>query len=384
MVAGIEVLMFRPDDEVKKLARLAHELGLDPLFTEEAPEIVLERLAAAGEAGERWLSAFRAAQDPWFLLSTGDGFYHHHKSWKQDLSIPFSALRRYLGMLARGESIERPIERLKAERERLIASYRALLPGEEERAAFDQMLGLCHLVFPFVEDHKFYCEHWYTTLFYEKIRAFGALLAKFGVIPAADDIFMLHYLEAQSALMDLSLAWAAGSPPRGRTHWPPIIARRRRILEALKAWDPPAALGPLPEEIGDPALLMLWGITSENLERWSAQLPEGETGREIRGFAAAPGVVEGPARVVRDVAEIHTVGEGEILVCPVTNPSWGAVFGKIRAAVSDIGGTMSHAAIVAREYGMPAVVGTGVATRRIRTGQRIRVDGDRGIVTLLD
>jgi pyruvate,water dikinase len=87
---------------------------------------------------------------------------------------------------------------------------------------------------------------------------------------------------------------------------------------------------------------------------------------------------------LRDVNEIGLMREGEILVCSVTAPSWGPVFGKIRAAVSDIGGTMSHAAIVAREYGMPAVVGTGQATSRIRTGQRLRVDGDLGIVTLLD
>jgi pyruvate,water dikinase len=72
------------------------------------------------------------------------------------------------------------------------------------------------------------------------------------------------------------------------------------------------------------------------------------------------------------------------LVCPVTAPSWGPVFGKIKAAVSDIGGTMSHAAIVAREYGLPAVVGTGQATQRIKTGQRLRVDGNRGIVQILD
>jgi pyruvate,water dikinase len=88
--------------------------------------------------------------------------------------------------------------------------------------------------------------------------------------------------------------------------------------------------------------------------------------------------------VVRDVNEIGQVREGEILVCPVTAPSWAPVFGKIKAAVSDIGGTMSHAAIVAREYGMPAVVGTGQATARIKTGQRLLVDGDRGVVRILD
>ena len=75
---------------------------------------------------------------------------------------------------------------------------------------------------------------------------------------------------------------------------------------------------------------------------------------------------------------------GEILVCTVTSPAWAPIFSKIAATVTDIGGVMSHAAIVAREYGMPAVVGTGTATSRIKTGQRLRVDGSTGIVTILD
>ena len=81
--------------------------------------------------------------------------------------------------------------------------------------------------------------------------------------------------------------------------------------------------------------------------------------------------------------EIGRLQKGDILVCQVTNPTWASVFQKISAAVSDIGGSMSHAAIVAREYGLPAVVGTGTATSRIKDGQRIRVDGGRGVVTLL-
>jgi pyruvate,water dikinase len=112
--------------------------------------------------------------------------------------------------------------------------------------------------------------------------------------------------------------------------------------------------------------------------------PDQEKENEVHGFAASPGVVEGYARVLKNVNDIGQVREGDILVSPVTTPSWGPVFPKIKAAVSDIGGTMSHAAIVAREYGMPAVVGTGRATRRIKTGQRLRVDGTNGIVTILD
>ena len=109
----------------------------------------------------------------------------------------------------------------------------------------------------------------------------------------------------------------------------------------------------------------------------------GGDSNEIKGFAASSGVVEGPARVVKSVEEISRLKQGDILVCQVTNPTWAPIFQKIAAAVSDIGGSMSHAAIVAREYGLPAVVGTGNATSRIKDGQRIRVDGGRGVVTIL-
>jgi pyruvate,water dikinase len=190
-------------------------------------------------------------------------------------------------------------------------------------------------------------------------------------------------VEIESALADVSLAWAGGGKPLGAAHWRPIVEKRKGILEKLKEWNPPPALGPIPPAINDPALQMLWGITSETLESWSAAAEAGHE-KEIVGFAASPGVVEGIARVLRNVNDIGQIREGEILVCPVTAPSWGPVFGKIKAAVSDIGGTMSHAAIVAREYGLPAVVGTGQATQRIKTGQRLRVDGNRGIVHILD
>jgi pyruvate,water dikinase len=383
MVAGIDVTMFRPDDELKKLARLAVELGIGDKFVAEADaETILEAVRQTGDAGKRWLDALDKARDPWFNISTGDGFYHHHLSWNENLSVPFSALPRYIELLNQGETLERPTEKLKEERLRIISEYRSLLTTEDDRAAFDQMLGLSHKVFPFVENHKFYCEHWHTTRFFLKVREFGALLVDKGVLKESEDIFHLHYTEAEQALVDVMLAWAAGSEPVGGPHWQPIVAERKQILEKLKAWDAPPALGPIPESVEDPALQMLWGITSETLDAWSRAVSEADE-NTIRGYAASQGIVEGIARVLKDVNDIGQMREGEILVCPVTAPSWAPVFGKIKAAVSDIGGTMSHAAIVAREYGMPAVVGTGHATKRIKTGQRIRVDGDAGVVTIL-
>ena len=384
MVAGIDVIMYRPDDELKRLARLAVDSGLAGEFPEGCdPAAVLSALTGRGDAGQAWLAEFAKAREPWFHVSTGDGFYHHHLSWNENLAVPFAALTRYVRQVQAGESLDRPTPALVAERDRIAAEYRALLPSEEEQAAFDQMLGLCRLVFPYVEDHKFYCEHWFTTRFFQKIRAFGELLAAKGVLTDADDVFHLHHTEIDQALSDVMLAWAAGSEPLGAAHWQPIVAERRRMVEVLKGWSPPPALGPVPEALNDPAVQMLWGITQHTIESWFSQSAEGDE-KEVRGYAASGGIAEGVARVLRDVNEIGQIRDGEILVCPVTAPSWGPVFGKIKAAVSDIGGTMSHAAIVAREYGMPAVVGTGQATKRIRTGQLVRVDGDRGIVTILD
>ncbi|MBT5483856.1 MAG: PEP-utilizing protein mobile subunit [Gammaproteobacteria bacterium] len=383
MVAGIDVLMFRPDDELKKLAKLAVKLGIEDVFTSDGnPDVILPAVEAKGDAGKQWLDALAESRDPWFNISIGDGFYHFERSWNDDLAVPLSALPHYIELVKKGVSLERPTEELRAERERIISEYRDLLNTDEEKGAFDQMLAVSHLVFPYVEDHKFYCEHWLTTSFFNKIREFGDLLEMHGIIEKSDDIFQMHHTEVNLTLGNLMNSWAAGSRPVNQGYWPPIIAERRRMLEVLKEWQAPPAIGPMPDNIEDPALQMLWGITTETLHSWAA--PSVENENEIRGYAASAGCVEGVARVLRGITDFGEINEGEILVCPITHPSWSPLFSKIAAAVSDIGGTMSHMAIVAREYGMPAVVGTGEATKRIKNGQRIRVDGDSGVVTILE
>jgi len=382
MVAGMEAEIFRPDEEVRRLARRAVELGVDEKFQDGiTAEAVIASLEKAGPPGREWLRELEVSRDPWFNVNVGDGFYHYHRAWNDDLSMPFAAIPGYIGRVKAGESLQRDLSRLQKEREQLIADYRDLLGSDEERAAYDQMIKLAHRVFPYVEGHKFYCEHWYTNLFFNKIREFGALLAKHGFFQKEDDVFHLNHYELESAIVDLMSSWSNGSPPRGPAHWPSIVAERRAALAVWAKQDMPPALGPVPDVIDDPAIVMLWGITRENLDKWLAA--GGDTGNELRGFAASNGVVEGTARVVKSVEEISRIKKGDILVCQITNPTWAPLFQKISAAVSDIGGSMSHMAIVAREFGLPAVVGTGSATTRIRDGQRIRVDGGRGVVTLL-
>ena len=383
MVAGIDVLMFRPDDELKRLAKLAVELGIEDKFTVDGdPGVILPAVESTGDTGKKWLAELEISRDPWFNISTGDGFYHYEICWNDDLSVPLSALPHYIEQIKQGINLERPTEKLREERARIIGEYRELLNTEDEKIAFDQMIGLCHQVFPYVENHKFYCEHWLTTRFFNKVREFGGLLQRYNVVEDAEDIFHLKYVEVEQCLANVMNSWAAGTPVVAPDYWKPIIQERKRMIEVLAQWQAPPAIGPMPSSIEDPAMQMLWGITTETLQSW-AYHPEDVAENELHGYAASPGVVEGTARVLRSINEFGSVQEGDILVCPITHPSWGPLFSKINGAVSDIGGTMSHMAIVAREYGMPAVVGTGEATKRITSGQRLRVDGDKGIVTLL-
>jgi pyruvate,water dikinase len=384
MVAGMQAEIFRPDDELRRLAKRAVELGVDDKIGDGcSPNDVIQSLEQVGDPGKAWLEELAVSRDPWFNINVGDGFYHYHRSWNDDLSMPFAALPGYIANIKAGRRIERPIEKLMAERKQLIEDYRELLNTDDERAAYDQMIGLAHRVFPYVEGHKFYCEHWYTNLFFNKIREFGALLSRHGFFPDTEDVFHLTHFEVEAAIIDLMTSWSNGSPPRGPSRWPALVKERKAAIAEWTKHDTAPALGPVPEVIDDPAIVMLWGITRENLDAWLTAGDQRDS-NEIKGFAASSGVAEGVARVVKSVDEIGRLRQGDILVCQVTNPTWAPIFQKIAAAVSDIGGSMSHAAIVAREFGLPAVVGTGRATQRIKDGQRIRVDGGRGIVTILE
>jgi pyruvate,water dikinase len=383
MVSGIDILLFRPDEELRKLAALAVELDVDGALAQGAtPDAALAAVGAA-PGGERWLAALEEAREPWFWYSTGSGLSHNHPSWNDDLTFPLDILRDYVARLRAGESIDRPLEQVEAERERITAEYRELLATESDRAAFDELVALARTVYPFVEDHNFYVEHQHYSLFWNKVRELGSVFVEGGFLEDAEDIFFLHRYEIYPAIWDLTTGWATETPDRG-AYWRREVAERRRMLDVLRAWSPPPALGPAPEAVTEAFTVMLWGITTETLDRWRVASAGGGDSGELAGVAASAGVAEGPARVITSPSQLGEVRPGEVLVCPITAPSWAPLFSRIAAAVSDIGGIMSHAAIVSREYGLPAVVGTGFGTKVIRNGQRVRVDGNRGIVTILD
>ncbi len=382
MVAGVDVDLFRPDDELKRLARLAVASGIDGYFDGRDVQAVFDGLAA-DPAGQEWIAEWERAAEPWFNFSTGSGFYHSDKIWIEAVEVPVGYIADYIARLKEGADLDRPVAALHAERDRVVAEYRDLLDSDDDRAAFDGKLGLSRTVFPYVENHNFYVEHWAHSVLWRKMRDLGRVLADAGFVVDADDVFMFKRNEVADVLWDLYTGWAVGAPSRGPGYWPKEIARRHAIHDTLKGWSAPPALGIPPEVVTEPFTVMLWGITSDSVAAWLTSGADGDSG-SLKGFAASPGVVEGKARVIFSADQIGEIEEGEILVAPLTAPSWAPVFGKIKGTVTDVGGMMSHAAIVCREYGLPAVTGTAFGTKNIKNGQLIRLDGNTGTVTVLD
>jgi len=232
-----------------------------------------------------------------------------------------------------------------------------------------------------VENHNFYIEHWTMGVFWRKVRELSDVFVAAGFWADRADILYLTRNEVRDAIFDYVSGWAIGVDASGPHYWPAEIERRRGIIDALASQRPQPALNTPPAEITEPFTMMLYGITTEQVRQWLAD--DVTDGSVITGMAASAGLVEGVARVVTSADQLHSVQQDEILVATITAPSWGPIFGRIRATVTDIGGMMSHAAIVCREYGLPAVTGTGRATTTIKSGQRIRVDGSAGRVEIL-
>jgi pyruvate,water dikinase len=201
--------------------------------------------------------------------------------------------------------------------------------------------------------------------------AVGARLAEGGALAEADDVFFLTKQELERALLDLATGGLYDT-----SRWSGLVASRRDEWAERARTTPPPYIGDLPDEVHDLLLNRFWGITGRR------QLDDAQRA-ELAGVGASGGIAEGVARIVLTPADFGRVEPGEILVCASTNPAWTPLFSKIAGVVADQGGSLSHAAIVAREYGIPAVLGTGHATARIAEGARLRIDGRRGTVEFL-
>jgi pyruvate,water dikinase len=245
-----------------------------------------------------------------------------------------------------------------------------MLADDPERLAkFEELYEAAQYSFPLTEDHAFYIDQLGVVLFRRFVRAIGQRLADDGVIDDGDDVFLLYRDEVVEALRN-------GGDQRS------LVAERKASIARVADVSAPVMLGtpPPPPQPGDPIdpfmdalVVRLLGVTPPD---------ENPDPNIIRAVAGSPGVYTGTARVVRSLNEAGALEEGEVMVCEMTLPPWVPLFSIAGAIVSDVGGVLSHCAIVAREFDVPAVVGSQDGTTRIQTGQTITVDGTHGVVYL--
>ncbi|MBI3761668.1 MAG: hypothetical protein HY260_07375 [Chloroflexi bacterium] len=198
------------------------------------------------------------------------------------------------------------------------------------------------------------------------------------MLEQAEDVFFLTYSELVEILSDLARDEKIGTYHHAALV-PPLIRERKEHWKGAPQADAPLTVGNVPETMTDPIAIKVFGIIDDVLH------PKGEKEvvERLEGFPGSPGVVEGPARVILSFEEFPNLQSGEILICPYTSTAWTPLFLKIAGVVTDTGGMLTHAAIAAREYGIPAVVGTWNATNSIRNGDVVKVDGDKGVVEVM-
>jgi pyruvate,water dikinase len=194
----------------------------------------------------------------------------------------------------------------------------------------------------------------------QMLRELGHRFVEVGMIDEPDDVFWLKEDEIEQAVGKLdskeSLDDLSGIFPQRKATW-----------QAGKRISPPLML---------PQIKFL----GKNIEELKSGRSKGRDREGLKGVAASPGSVTAPACVVHGPEDFAQMKTGDVLVAPITTPAWTPLFARASAIVTDVGGPLSHGSIVAREYGIPAVLGTGTATKRIRDGQVITVNGSNGKV----
>ena len=203
----------------------------------------------------------------------------------------------------------------------------------------------------------------------------GRRLAERGQLATAGDIVFLEATEVSAALRDGTDRRALVQRRQGERAW--ILAHPGPASYGKDPGPPPPLTG-LPAEARQVNEAFLWAV--DRILAPSSQV--GEEPGHLTGIAASPGTRRGPARVINNESEFHKLRAGDVLVCPVTSPVWSVLFPSVAALVTDTGGALSHPAIIAREFGIPAVVATRNATAVLRDGQAVVVDGTAGIVRI--
>jgi phosphohistidine swiveling domain-containing protein len=269
------------------------------------------------------------------------------------------------------------VDALAARRADMVAEARARLAGRpEQRARFERALQRAQAAHPVHEENEFYTLSVPLALARYALLEFGRRLRSRDVISEREDVFFLEIDELLTAFAKGGDKRALVARRKGQRAW--ALAHPGRATYGKHPGGPPP-LHALPRESRTVMEAVLWVVDRIFATERSAQRQSSGTAT-INGIAASPGRYTGTVRVIAGEHEFGKLQAGDVLVCPVTSPVWSVLFSRIGGLVTDSGGILSHPAIIAREFGIPAVVATGNGTALLRDGQRVTVDGYTGFV----
>jgi phosphohistidine swiveling domain-containing protein len=332
---------------------------LKTLFENSTPQEIAKALPNSA-AGKALLADLNAYLEDYGWRA--DSVYElTQPAWRDDPSIPIGAIQGFIA----SDDAHGPESQLASaikRREELLADARKKLAGSPDLLKqFEALYDAAKSFTPIVEDHN----HWIDqmgdiTMRYPCLEIGRRLVAR-GLLEAQDDVFMLYSSELHLAMSG--------------TDYRDLVKQRKSDKDAFAKVVPPPAMGVPAPPTGDPVEDVL-------VRFFGAPVEPSADPSVLQGIAASPGTVTGTAKVVKTLDEASKLAKGDIMVCEMTLPPWTPLFSTVSAVVADTGGILSHCAIVAREYRIPCVCGTGVGTVTIKDGQTVTVDGSKGIVRI--
>ena len=364
LLQGIDNKSLETDRALQALAEEARARpDVAQVLTEEpASEAIVGKLADVNQ-GPEFLRKLEEFLHVYGLRPTG--FDYVFPSWKEDPTFVVLILKSYLRSTPL--DLEKEAADIANESARMLRRVTEKLDADEHsKETFLQAYHRARELWPLKEDHSFYIDQATAAMVRILIAEMGRRLAGDAVLEASGSVFYLTLEELKAATM--------GTPPADLAL---RVGARREERQRFMGVIPPPFLGRMPPEGTDASPSGFQRMTGPVS---SARPDDADT--VLRGVPGSRGEATGLARVVRSPDDFGKVGPGDVLVCTSTSPTWTPLFGSVCALVSDSGGVLSHTAIVAREYRLPAVVGVKHGTYMISDGQTVTVDGDSGIVHL--
>lgn len=346
--------------------------SLKAVFTGSDAKAVMEKLPSV-ENGNELIAKVDKYKNEYGYKSN----YTHeyiYTTWFEDPTPIYNAILTYVGS---NYDFYADYNKCMEDQTEAIEKLYSMVKDPEKLAALKTSLELSVKMAPITPNHHFYIDQGIYARMRLMFKAIGEKFAEVGILDDAEDIFMLEYEEIRCAG-----AAQADYPVKD------LVKQRRADMDAAAKCHPRLWYGTATQwQVYEEPYKTLWGYPdvyeANQAEEKAAAAGAASDATVIKGIPGSPGVKEGVARFVTDPAEFDLIQSGEILICKMTNPAWVVTFSNISALVTDTGGALSHPAVVAREFGIPCVVGTRKATQLIKTGDKVRVNGTKGTVEII-